>query len=113
MIMSYRRVNCSITILKREQKKHYVIFHIQNSSYLKLANEMPKLSNVNVILWWVEARFGKTVPVNRVKGAHDHVVPPCELQHPHTEKRTKKAIKCHSHLMGLGSHLSIFKYDEL
>ena len=74
---------------------------------------MPKLSNVNVILWWVEARFGKTVPVNRVKDAHDHVVRPCESHHCHTEKRTKESIKWHSHLMALASHLSIFRYDKL
>ena len=43
--------------------------------------------------WWVEACFGKTVPVNRVKDAHDYVVLPFELQHRHTEKRTKETIK--------------------
>ena len=42
--------------------------------------------------WWVEARFGKSVQVNRVKDAYDHVVPPCESQHHHTEKRTKETL---------------------
>ena len=62
--------------------------------------------------WWVEARFGNTFPVNRVKNAHDHVVPPCEWQHCHTEKRTKETIKWHSHFMSLASHLPISKYDK-
>ena len=62
--------------------------------------------------WWVEARFGKTVPVNRVKDAHDYVVLPFESQHRHTEKRTKETIKWHSHFMSLASHLPISKYDK-
>jgi hypothetical protein len=62
-------------------------------------------------LWWVKACFGKTVPVNRVKDAHDHFVPLYDSQHSHTEKRTKETIKCHSHLMALAYHLSIFRYE--